>query len=52
MGFVRDSPDASCPMEAYDMILDPNRNEREEEEKLPKDVKAVKKVCVFSVLGR
>jgi hypothetical protein len=33
----------SAPTEAYDMILDPNRKEREEEEKLRKDVKASKK---------
>lgn len=33
----------NAPNEAFDLILDPNRKEREEEEKLRKDVKASKK---------
>jgi hypothetical protein len=33
----------TAPTEAYELILDPNRKEREEEEKLRKDVKASKK---------
>ena len=33
----------AAPSEAYDMIMDPNKKEREEEEKLRKEVKASKK---------
>lgn len=33
----------SAPAEALDMIMDPNKKEREEEEKLRKEVKASKK---------
>ncbi|KAL3936739.1 MAG: hypothetical protein SGBAC_008014 [Bacillariaceae sp.] len=33
----------AAPMEAYDMILDPNRKEREEEEKMRREVKASKR---------
>lgn len=33
----------TAPADAYDMIMDPNRKEREEEDKLRKDVKASKK---------
>ena len=33
----------AAPSEAYDMIMDPNKKEREEEESLRKEVKASKK---------
>jgi hypothetical protein len=33
----------AAPTEAYDMIMDPNKKEREEEEKLRKEVKQSKK---------
>lgn len=33
----------SGPQEAYDMIMDPNKKDREEEEKARKEVKAAKK---------
>ena len=33
----------SGPQEAFDMIMDPNKKEREEEEKIRKDVKIAKK---------
>jgi hypothetical protein len=33
----------AAPTEAFDMIMDPNKKEREEEEKLRKEVKASKK---------
>jgi hypothetical protein len=33
----------AAPNEAYDMIMDPNKKEREDEEKLRKEVKASKK---------
>jgi hypothetical protein len=33
----------AAPSEALDMIMDPNKKEREEEEKLRKEVKASKK---------
>lgn len=33
----------AAPTEALDMIMDPNKKEREEEEKLRKEVKASKK---------
>jgi hypothetical protein len=32
-----------APSEAYDMVFDPNKKEREEEERLRKEVKASKK---------
>lgn len=34
---------AGGPTDAYDMIMDPNKKEREEEESLRKEVKASKK---------
>jgi hypothetical protein len=33
----------AAPAEAYDMIMDPNKKEREEEEKVRREVKASKR---------